>query len=693
MAPESPDQSLSGVPPIAWLSGLNYGPGGSNFSGQTQQGSLSGTQRAGVQPGIPGGLTLDQLQQLFQLQNAEAPQGAPNTSSLLAAIGGQGLGAGSFGQTQSTLAGQGTSPVTTQSGMVAGGGSGTSVDPLSIIAKALGAAKSGVGLASNVQGQDTTAQAPDQAQAGVGTASPVASTGQVLTADQTGNIAQGTPADFAALGGTGQESEQIFSQLKAARVSDAELQALGITGPEMGANIAGPGAAIGTGTSQAGAGGLSGSLGTPSPTAGGINTSGAAAGGIQGIQGLLAAIQALTGGGSDLSKILGVGQGLGGVASGAAGLSDALNLTQGLGSAVGGFAAPAGVLAQLAQLLGGGFLGPEAENAQAQQIGLTGLTAPIAGSAAASAAAAAPAGSALAAVAPALSAIAAPLAFAGPVLGAIMAIMQALNKPGNEAINRFTGVQGPQTTQALENVMIPAGTDFSQLSTPVLEQLVGAEGNALGRYYNYNLPEDRYLTGLQAEGSPEFGQVQKALSSDQASMLQAIANLQQRGIGSDVIGNLMAPQLNNISQMNNSAWMGVPDYQSPAAMMQQYGGMGLQSNEQLAAAYGGPTWLALNQIFGPQLASTLGQYGIQGPQADFSQYMPNPQYALGNIATQYGGPTYVPTADQIASQYDPNYAPSREQIASQYGNPFAPLAGVGLATGDAAAGDAGGGIG
>jgi len=375
--------------------------------------------------------------------------------------------------------------------------------------------------------------------------------------------------------------------------------------------------------------------------AGGLNSlaggGGATAGGLSALQGLLGAYQSLFGNGSGLSKALGTIQGLGGAASGGATASDALGLTSGLGGAIGGFAAPAGVLAQLASIFGGPVT-EEGQNQQALQAGVTGITAPIAGAAAATAASLAPVGSILAALAPTLSAISGPLAVAGPVLGVAMAIMDALGKPGNRDINRFTGVQGPQTTQALSQAagFTPPSLDFNQLDTGTLEKLIGAQGNALGRYYNENLPEARYMGGLQKTNSPELGQIQSSLGTTQSGVLRSIANLQQRGMSAQDIGNIMSPQLNSVSQMYNPAFAMDTTYQSPAAMMQRYA---LQNNQQLANAYGGPTWLALNQIYGPQLATVLGQYGIKGPQADFSAYAPKPSAPA------------APTPQQIALPY------------------------------------------
>jgi hypothetical protein len=734
------DQTLSGVPPVITLSGLQ-GTGG--FSGQQQQ-TLSGQggQGGGGLPGMTGGLDLMQLlAMLAGQQGTGAGTDLGLTSPLTAGSFGQ-PGMGGFGQGMGTGVGMapmgGQSTVAGATGQQPGTSAGAgSIDPLAVLQKTLGLAQKGVGLfdtgtasptLGDTGGTSMSDQVRSQQVAGnTGNTPSIPFTASPVTGDPNapgvppGMTDPNAPGGLQSLpgGGTGGQEPynlSLLNQYSGGQVPP-NLAALGVTqenlpqflsamgqaeGPQA-AQIMGTGG-LGTGlgeipgvgiTGGAASQGLGGATSGFSGT-GDVNTLGAVSGGLGGLQGLLGAIQSLTGGGTDLSKVLGTIQGLGGAASGGAALSDALGATSGLGGAIGGFGAGAGALLSLAQLLGSN---PKAaESTMGPSLALEGIAAPIAAGSASLAAGAAPAGSALAAVAPALSAIAAPLAFTGPVLGVVMAIMDALSKPGNRDINRLTGVQGPQTTQALETSagLTPQGTDYSQIPTDVLERLIPAQGNALERYYNQNLPEDRYLTGLQATSSPELGQVQKALGTDRSSLLQSIAQLQQRGIGNDVIGNLMTPQLNNIAQMNNADWMGTPGYQSPAAMMQQYGGMGLQSNQQLAQAYGGPSWLALQNIFGPGLGQALGQYGGTAPTANFSPYQVDPAVLAQQAATQYSGA--APTADQIASQYDPNYAPSRMQIASQYGllpGIYGATSGEGLGEGASSSpggvGDSGGG--
>ena len=143
------DQTLSGVPPVITLSGLQ-GTGG--FSGQQQQ-TLSGQggQGGGGLPGMTGGLDLMQL--LAMLGQGGTP-GAGTDLGLTSPLGagafsqpggggfggisGGGLGLGSPQGGQGTVAGQ----TGQQSGNVGQG----SIDPLSVIQKALGLAQKGAGL-------------------------------------------------------------------------------------------------------------------------------------------------------------------------------------------------------------------------------------------------------------------------------------------------------------------------------------------------------------------------------------------------------------------------------------------------------------------------------------------------------------------------------------------------------------------
>jgi len=209
-----------------------------------------------------------------------------------------------------------------------------------------------------------------------------------------------------------------------------------------------------------------------------------------------------------------------------------------------------------------------------------------------------------------------------------MAIQQALNPPTNYGINKLSGQMGPQVTGQLEGLAgsTPEGTDLSQLSTGVLEQLIPQEGSALAQYYNpvgagmgtstSSTAMSRYLQGLQNTDPAASQQVSQSLQTDQSSMLRAIAQLQQRGVDPSAIGGLMGPQLNSIWNMYNSDLVDVPanGYVSPTFLKQGLAGYNpVESQQQLADVYGGPTWLALNQMYGPQLAGILGQYGINAP--------------------------------------------------------------------------------
>lgn len=630
------------------LSGL---PGVGSFSGASQQGPSGTTPAQGqATPGLTGGLDLAQLLALLGQQGGAGDAGIGTGLGL-----GAGIGAGSFGQSGADLGLQGAGGP--PQSMVAGGTQGApgagagSIDPLALTQKLLGLASKGAGLLGTASPtQDTLGDTggvslSDQVRSLQGgaipaltggpsptpTASPTgvaadflgvppgsaadvagqaaggvgAAPGSAIGGGQPGNttlsfLAQGPPGGVPTGAGTPQQ-ELIQSMLTAGFTPDQIQQVMG--------NLGG---VQGFGAGEIPGGGASIPTASPSSGLSGANLGGAAAGGLGAAGGLLGLIQ-----GAQNNNPVQAGGGAVGAAGGGIQAANAL----GYGSEALGTVAQA--LPLVSAILGGigAGEGTATGNERAYE------------------------GAAQQAI---LSYLAGGSAIAAPVFGVAMAIANALSRPGNEAINRFTGVQGPLTTQALERAQLPAGTDLSQLGTQQLEGLVGAEGNALSRFYNQNLPESRYLTGLQAEQSPELGQVQNALGSDKNTLLQSIGLLQQRGVGNDVLGNILSPQLNNISQIYNSDFVGVPGYTSPAALMQQ---QGFGSNQELAAAYGGPTWLALQNIFGPGLAQGLGAYGGTAPGLN----LPAPAGA-GSLA-----------AANAASQYNPNLPATPEQIAAQYG--------------------------
>jgi len=730
MAPEAPDTNpLSGVPPIAWLSGLNYGPGGSNFSGQSQQGSLSGTQQAGVQPGITGGLTLAELQQYLALQNASQP-GAANTSSLLAAIGGQGLGAGSFGQQaggiggQSQIAGQTANAPT---GMIAGSGGGTSADPAALLQKFLGAASTAVGTASPQAGDQNSGD--QTGAASVSTASP---------------IVQNYGSDFAASVGN-QSPVTVFNQLKAAGLTDSEandVMMLQTEAPEsrggFGVGIT-PGANTTAGTfgqqgnvpggNTAGAGGglsgvnIGGALSGGAATGAGLlsliqgiqsgNLPQDAAGILQsigGISGLLKAFPAagdflgLSGGAlgnigtaaGGIGGALGVEQGIQGLISGKNPVQSAIQLGGGAISAYNALSQLTQEFPSLTQAATQAFASAFPEAAASLGISAGGAAgAQIAGQAAGEVIGGAGFGPGIVTLGSDVSeglnldknerliseALQAIPVIGTPIAMITNAIEQAFNPRSNYAINKLAGSMGPSVIGNLEQTagLLPPGTDLNQLTTPQLESLIPRYGNALAGYYSAEgagMPGGHggdatavmaYLHGLQRTDPEAYAQSQKALQADQTSMLQAIADLQGRGVGNDVLGGLMAPQLNNVSDMYNSNFAnGFPNWTSPAANF-QLGGM--NSFQDLASAYGGPTFLELNQIFGPQLGGLLGQYGGTAPQFTAP---PVPQAPTPDIqaAQQYQGAG--PTAYDLQTQYGgmgPAYLAAYQQALAQTGDP------------------------
>jgi hypothetical protein len=718
MADES-NNSLSNIPPEAFLSGLNFTRPGGGFSGQSQAGSLSGTQ-AGVQPGIQGGLDLQQLSELLQLQNAQQPGGA-NTSSLLAAIGGQGLGANSFGQTggQSQIAGQ---TANAPAGMIAGSGGGTSVDPAALLAKFLGAAKTGVGLASNVN-QDTAAQ-PNSQQQQTGTASPVVSdlsAGQpILTADQTSNLTQGTPADFAAFGGTGQEQAQVWQQLKSAGLSDADLQALGITGPEMGgANLAGPGAAAGTGFSQAGgAGGLSGSLGTPSPT---TNVGGAIQGGLGAGSGLLNLISALQSGsvpggiggglqtiggltqllkafpelaglgGGALSNIGGAAGGLGGLLSIAQGIQGLTNGTGSVGSEIsqlgGGALSAYGGLAPIANSLLGtalpslGEAGMSALSAVAPEFAAQ-LSAQMAAQAAETAASGAAAGGSALVAAP-LAAI----ALAAEIGGMLDSSKAAYG--AQENFRKLTG-ELPEQIQNLRG--LPAAMRLMPSDGTATPEQALAEIQAVNKIIDPWLNSGLYdftQSGQTRAGGGSLGQ-------------DAVINFPQ---GPDIFNRIFSPAFNAAEQSlipaydvlgrsGQSATSQIPGFDPSSIVGLNFSpyNLGLQEIQRLNPNY--------QLVPSPEAISAAGPTPWQTPPPGFSfyggRYVPTDvmgdllglqangglMSGIQNIVAKEQAGGYAPLASpgnlavaNAASQYNPMLSPTAEQLAAQYATPYQDLSG------------------
>lgn len=657
-------ENLSSVPPIVTLSGL---PGVGSFSGASQQGPSGTTPAQGqATPGLMGGLDLAQLLALLGQQSGAGDAGIGTGLGL-----GAGIGAGSFGQRGADLLGGGRTPGQSQiAGNTQGGAPGTgtgSIDPLALTQKLLGLASKGAGLlgtASPTQdalGGTGGTSLSDQARSGQGgafTAPTVAPTASPVSAP--GDInAPGIPPDLLqdpSLGGVGAApgtgigdtgtnpqatSLSFLNQTGAGGVAQGTQQqeliqsllAQGVP-PDQIVNAVNAFNAQGFGAGEL-TGGPNSGLASPTQGLSGASLGGQLSGGAQGLQSLLGIIQALGGKGTDASKGIGVGEGLAGLYGG---LNTAFpgtfpSLTQaavqGLIQAAPETAASLGLNAasDIGGVIGGAGFGPGLVTIGSNPAGAVPLDQN--------------------------SQIVAQILQSIPVVGVPLAMLfdaiaGPFEKPGNQMINRVTGTQGPQTTQALEDAQkLTQGVDLSNVSNQGLESLIPLEGQALERYYNQNLPESRYLTGLQAEGSPEFGQVNKALQADQAALLQSIGLLQQRGVSPTDIGNIMTPQLNNISQIYNQGFAGLPGYTSPAALMQQ---QGFGSNQELAAAYGGPTWLALQNIFGPNLGGALGNYGGTAPGLTLPQAPQQDALAAANAASQYN-PNLPATPEQIASQY------------------------------------------
>jgi len=200
-------QTPSGIPYLAYLSGLNLGQGGQSgvtdpsLSGQPAQGNGIG--------GAAGGLGLDELSALLAAQQGSdvaGSAGTPFTQGIgtLGGFGNLGQGAGSYFQAGGTQAGQ------QQQGAGAGiaGGTGGGVDPMAVLKQALGLVQKGAGLIPGQQGSygtagDTGVSLSDQLRSGQsGIASPtVDQLGQsLLSANTLSDTLRSIPEGTATVG-------------------------------------------------------------------------------------------------------------------------------------------------------------------------------------------------------------------------------------------------------------------------------------------------------------------------------------------------------------------------------------------------------------------------------------------------------------------------------------------------------------
>src|SRR5574338_428704 len=312
----------SGLPPLAWLSGLSLGQVG--LGGQ-QDGSLSGAGRFAEGVGAPGaeGLGLDALAQMFATMQggdvASAASDSPIGTGTLAQGGGT-LGQANAGPTGGyAVAGQtaGAGAQQAAEGQAAG-----SMDPLAIIQKILGVAQKGLGGALGAGGgQGGTVGGGGYLSTGQQQPSPLGfpASGYSLAGPQEGNPLAGIAQDQqGAFLGTNVLQDPTFGPLLTqglltGSLTPADLSNLSTLGQDQ---IAGLRTALLGGDVQSdlgsqllsGQGGTQGftlGAGTASPT----NWGGVAQGGLAGALGLLNVLQSAQGG----NVAQGVGGGLQGL--------------------------------------------------------------------------------------------------------------------------------------------------------------------------------------------------------------------------------------------------------------------------------------------------------------------------------------------------------------------------------------------
>jgi hypothetical protein len=334
-------------PPANSLSGL-FGPGAAGISG-ANAGGMSGTrdQGGGVPFGLPGGLDLAQL--LAQMQGSDVGVGAGSDilqSVTQGAFGQQtgGLGGGSFGQTQpGYVAGQTGGGGAQQAAQSQAAGS---ADPLAILQKVLGLAKTGIGLASplmqdfggltqgDISGLTPESRAAfEQQRAGERIASPVVPDLSSFS-DAQGSLgyvagdSQPEPSfNTEFLGGMEEDVEAggyrpgLGESTTSSDLSGADSGGAGLSG--------GGGSTPGTNFIGAAQGGLSGTMGLLNLLQGiqGDNPTLGVGGGLQTLGGLTGLLQSMP----DLASSLGLTSGaLGAVGAGVGGLGGLLGLYAGI---------------------------------------------------------------------------------------------------------------------------------------------------------------------------------------------------------------------------------------------------------------------------------------------------------------------------------------------------------------------------
>jgi hypothetical protein len=168
----------SGLPYLAYLSGLNLGQGG--MSGAMDPSLSGGGAQQPSGPGATGGLSLSELQQLLMQQQGDTSIAAPGVTGgqILQGIGGtvgQGTLAGGGAVAGNPTAGGG-------GGYTAGQSSGGGIDPMAIIKQALGLGAKAVGAFGGTSGSPSGPQTGYTAgQTGGGGTGQISPSGYSLT--------------------------------------------------------------------------------------------------------------------------------------------------------------------------------------------------------------------------------------------------------------------------------------------------------------------------------------------------------------------------------------------------------------------------------------------------------------------------------------------------------------------------------
>lgn len=577
-------QPPSGLPPLAFLSGLNLGQGGMSGAGDPSL-SGSGQAGAGVGAGASGGLGLDELTQLLMAQQSAdsvGSAGTPFTQGIgdLGGFGNLGQGPG-YGQAGGVLSQSQPAQQQQQgAGAVAGQSAGGGIDPMAILRQALGLAQKGVGLFGGNPGYSTIGDTggvslSDQLRSGeAGIASPIVdpnapgvppgsgfqdpnALGGLLSGGGYGSPGAVNQTYINQLGGGNTASQEFINAALQAGMTPDQIVALQ-SDPEVFARLGGT-----VGTPDTGTASPTNSLSGVSDSGSGMNLTGAAGSALGAGGSLLGLIQAIQSGnyGQLPSSLYGLYQGGAGLINNLGG-----SVPQITGNAVdlagsGGLTA-AGIvnaIPGIIDMLGGGHAGPE----------LRTITQPIADTAKLLAAQSMAAASAATGSIPYAAIVAQAISDAmsiygvasgqqdlkSAVLGAIPFIgsyLQALEHQMDENPGGWATI-GKAATQLGEGAY-RSGTQANQLFDQVkqagltdpsaLEQMLGIGANALFPFYeSVQGPAAPINAGMWADrigrSNPDLNQAYQTTQTNlQNNLWDTILQLNKAGVSAQQLGQL-----------------------------------------------------------------------------------------------------------------------------------------------------------